>query len=165
MSPATIATDIFASLAIAIALFLFVLCLTGLVRLGVIGRSRHGGRRGAFELESTVRGLMLLKSWLSATQLQSYEKHGYFEVIGSDSGTIYRIRHGQQANVEQLDNFGQPVCVWCFIPVGDLVAGDVMLAQKIALETNEREALAVAVKYARLPIRRGTRNGLGLVAS
>ena len=71
MSPATIATDIFASLAIAIALFLFVLCLTGLVGLGVIGRSRHGGRRGAFEQESTVRGLMLLKSWLSATQLQS----------------------------------------------------------------------------------------------
>ena len=36
------------------------------------------------------------------------------------------------------------VCKWCFVPDGDLVAGDVMLAQKIALETNERSALSVA---------------------
>ncbi len=32
----------------------------------------------------------------------------------------------------------------CFAPVGYLVAGDIMLAQKIALETNESGALAVA---------------------
>jgi hypothetical protein len=35
---------------------------------------------------------------------------------------------------------------WCFVPEGNLVAGDVMLAQKIALETNERAALAVAYR-------------------
>jgi hypothetical protein len=142
------------------ALFLFVWCLTGLVALGVIGRSRHGGRRGAFERESNTRGLTLLKNWLSPAQLGAYESHGYFEVIGSDSGTIYRIHHGQQANVEQLDHAGRPVCVWCFVPVGDLVAGDVMLAQKIALETDENAAIAVAVKYATLRIRRVTRAGL-----
>jgi hypothetical protein len=34
-----------------------------------------------------------------------------------------------------------------FVPMGDLVPGDVMLAQKIALETNERAALAVANKF------------------
>jgi len=32
----------------------------------------------------------------------------------------------------------------CFAPVGPLVRGDVMLAQKIALETNDHSALAVA---------------------
>jgi hypothetical protein len=33
---------------------------------------------------------------------------------------------------------------WCFEPQGGLAPGDVLLAQKIALETMEREALAVA---------------------
>ena len=47
-------------------------------------------------------------------------------------------------NVMELDYIGQPVCRWCFVPDGSLVAGDVMLTQKIALETNERDALAVA---------------------
>ena len=37
---------------------------------------------------------------------------------------------------------------WCFVPSACLVAGDVMLAQKIALETNERGALAVAKSFA-----------------
>ena len=33
---------------------------------------------------------------------------------------------------------------YCFVPEGTLPIGDVMLAQKIALETDERAALAVA---------------------
>jgi hypothetical protein len=32
----------------------------------------------------------------------------------------------------------------CFLPIGDLPIGDVMLAQKTALETSESSALAVA---------------------
>jgi hypothetical protein len=36
------------------------------------------------------------------------------------------------------------VAVWCFGPQGYLPVGDVMLAQKIALETNEKAALQVA---------------------
>jgi hypothetical protein len=46
--------------------------------------------------------------------------------------------------VEELSHTGQRVCKWCFVPEGNLVAADVMLAQKIALETNERGALSVA---------------------
>jgi hypothetical protein len=56
----------------------------------------------------------------------------------------YRIRHGTQTNIEELSHTGQRVCKWCFVPEGNLVAADVMLAQKIALETNERGALSVA---------------------
>ncbi|RZM94007.1 hypothetical protein CWO91_39725 [Bradyrhizobium genosp. SA-3] len=41
---------------------------------------------------------------------------------------------------------------WCFIPLGGLVAGDVMLAQKIALETDEERALSVGNSFPR-PIR------------
>jgi hypothetical protein len=93
---------------------------------------------------SDTRGLELLKNWLSPEQLTSYEQCKYFDVIGSDSRTVFRIHHGTQMNVTELDSIGQPACRWCFAPHGSLVAGDVMLTQKIALETNERGVLAVA---------------------
>jgi hypothetical protein len=47
-------------------------------------------------------------------------------------------------NVHELDGAGRPRVGWCFAPKGSLAAGDVMLAQKIALETDERGALALA---------------------
>ena len=52
------------------------------------------------------------------------------------------------ANVYELDDAVRPRAGWCFVPNDHLVAGDVMLAQKIALETNERSALAVANNFA-----------------
>ena len=67
-----------------------------------------------------------------------------FDVIGSDTGTRFRIHHGTQTNIEELGSNGRLVCKWCFGPDGNLAAGDVMLTQKIALETNERGALMVA---------------------
>jgi len=51
-------------------------------------------------------------------------------------------------NVCELDGAGRPRAGWCFVPKDNLVAGDVMLAQKIALETDERGALAVARNFA-----------------
>jgi hypothetical protein len=152
-----IATAMFAVPMIAMVLFLLVWCLKGLVAFREIRRQRQGKSRNALALEANARGLMLLKNWLSPAQLRSYEKYEYFEVIGSDSGGIYRIHHGKQANVEQLNSRGQPVCAWCFLPEGDLVPGDIMLAQKIALETNEREALAVAIRYSAMLTRTVTR--------
>lgn len=141
------ATGMFALANMAMALFLFVWCLKGLVAFRELRRARHGKSRSTFEMESNARGLALLRNWLSPAQLRSYEKHQYFEVTGSDSGGIYRIHHGKQANIEQLDGTGKAVCAWCFVPEGDLVPGDVMLAQKIALENDERAALAVAIRY------------------
>ncbi len=158
-----IATGMFALPMIAMALFLIVWCLQGLVARGEIRRTRLGLSQSEFE--RSARGLTLLKDWLSPEQLGCYEKYGYFEVTGSDSGTVYRIRQGKQANVEQLDGTGQAICAWCFVPKGDLVVGDVMLAQKIALETDERAAIAVAIRYTTLHARRATGTGPGLLAS
>jgi hypothetical protein len=166
MNPDTaMATRMLALPMIAMVLFLAVWCLTGLVALGEIRRMGRGRYHRSFEQESNARGLMLLKGWLSPAQLRCYEKHGYFEVVGNETGTIYRVQYGKQANVEQLDNAGRPVCAWCFVPEGDLVAGDVMLAQKIALETNEHAAIAVAIKYATLRARRLSRAGPDLLMS
>lgn len=96
---------------------------------------------------SEVRGRELLTAWLSPEQLEQYGSHNYFEVTGCHTGQRYRIRHGIGMNVLELDDVGRPLAGWCFVPNDNLVAGDVMLAQKIALETDERGALAVANKF------------------
>ena len=100
------------------------------------------------ENDSEARGLRLLRGWLSPVQLAQYDTHRYFDVIGCHSGKRYRIRHGTATNIHELDDAGDPTAGWCFVPRDYLVAGDVMLAQKIALETNERGALAVARNFA-----------------
>ena len=100
------------------------------------------------ENDSEARGLRLLREWLSPEQLAQYDTHRYFDVIGCHSGKRYRIRHGTATNVHELDDAGDPTTGWCFVPRDYLVAGDVMLAQKIALETNERGAPAVARNFA-----------------
>jgi len=92
------------------------------------------------------RGVRLLKEKLSREQRQQYDKHACFEVIGGKTGRRYRIRFGRSMNIDQLDKNGRRVCGWCFFPRGNLVAGDVMLAQKMALELFEPEALRIANK-------------------
>jgi len=93
------------------------------------------------------RGIQLLKEHLAPVQRQQYEKHGYFDVVGGKTGKRYRIRHGRQMNIEQLDRNGRRVCGWCFYPQGNLVAGDVMLAQKLAIELFEADALRIANRF------------------
>ena len=94
-----------------------------------------------------ARGLELLKEWLSPEQSAQYDAESYFEVTGCHSGKRYRISHGTSMNILELDSAGRPRLGWCFAPKGFLVAGDVMLTQKIALETDERGALAVANRF------------------
>ena len=93
------------------------------------------------------RGIQLLKENLTAAQRRQYEKYGYFDVTGGKTGKRYRIRHGRQMNIEQLDRNGRRVCGWCFFPQGSLVSGDVMLAQKAALELFEADALRIANRF------------------
>ncbi len=50
-------------------------------------------------------------------------------------------------NIHEIDDDGHSILGWCFVPRGNLVAGDVVLAQEIALETNETGALAVANRF------------------
>jgi hypothetical protein len=93
-----------------------------------------------------LRGIRLLRQNLSPVQLRQYNLYGYFEVTGGQTGRRYRIKHGFQMNVEHLDAKGRPLCELCFMPEGGLVIGDVMLAQKLALELFERDALKAANK-------------------
>ena len=68
-------------------------------------------------------------------------------MIGGQTGRRYRVHDMNSINVEELDSEGHCVKKLCFQPEGLLVAGDVLLAQKIALELYELEALCVANAY------------------
>lgn len=93
------------------------------------------------------RGLALLREWLSDEQRKQFDMSKSFAVLGCDSRKRYLIRHGVGTNIHELDDRGRSVRGICFVPTGNLVAGDVMLAQKIALETSESSALAVAKSF------------------
>jgi hypothetical protein len=98
------------------------------------------------EREAHKRSIQLLKQNLSPAQREQYERLSHFEVIGSCSGKRYRIRHGAVMNVELLNENGRRACLLCFIPEGGVPVGDIMLAQKVALELFETEAFAIANK-------------------
>ena len=100
---------------------------------------------GPFSSEASNKALALLKRWLSPEQRRELEKRGSFDVVGCHTGRRYRIHPGKLNNVRILqDNF--EVAALCFAPAdaGFLPEADIMLAQKIALETNEKAALKVA---------------------
>ena len=105
-------------------------------------------RKVLAEITKDTRGLELMRDWLSPEQRAQFDRSGRFEVICCHSGKRYRIYHGTAQNVFEIDDAGWLIIVGlCFMPSGKLVAGDVMLAQKIALETNENGALAVANRF------------------
>lgn len=106
-------------------------------------RERHRSAEAIKE----ARGITLLCDWLSPEQKAQFDASRSFEVVGSHTGRRYRICLGRGTNVQELDGTGRPVMGWCFVPAGDLVPGDVVLAQKVALETNELLALSVANKF------------------
>jgi len=119
------------------------------------GRIRDGAATGGFGkmiwLNESVR------EWLSPEQRAQFDAKRYFDVIGCDSRKRYRIHYGDTTNVHEIGDDDLPSVGWCFRPEGQLVASDVMLAQKIALDTYEYSALAVAngfaIRFSRRAIR------------
>lgn len=88
------------------------------------------------------RALRLLRSWLSPQQRAEFNARVYFDVVGCDGGERYGIRRGTSGNVNEIDGHGRLGTGWSFVPLCGLVKGDVMRAQKIALETNEQRAIS-----------------------
>ena len=103
---------------------------------------RHGA-----EATPEGRSLRLLRHWLSPVQAAQFAEKGYFEVVGGDTGKRYRIYAGAATNVCEVDEKGRKKVGLCFLPIGELPIGDVMLSQKIALENSESGALAVARRF------------------
>ena len=94
-------------------------------------------------LNASQKSLRLLKEWLSEEQLAEFNESETFHVIGGDTGTKYKLHPYMSFGVYQF-NQDNLVCRWCFSPAGVGAIGDIMLAQKIALERYELEALKAA---------------------
>nr|WP_080663644.1 hypothetical protein [Bradyrhizobium elkanii] len=94
------------------------------------------------------KGRTLLRQWLTPAQRRQFEEQGYFDVVGCTTRRRYRVQYGSVANVQEISFEEQSGGILCFAPEGHLVPGDVMLAQKIALETDELGTLAVAKRVA-----------------
>jgi hypothetical protein len=97
------------------------------------------------------RGVALLRSWLTPEQAEQWDTRGSFDVIGCHTGRRFRITRGTAMNINELDADGGTAAQWCFAPEGKLATGDVLLTQKIALETMEQQALALANTQASRP--------------
>jgi len=123
--------------------FAVPLILLAVVLAALLAEPRfRGGSQARRQAEE--KGFALLRAWLTPEQARQWDARNEFEVIGCDTGARYRIRRGTAMNVHQLDCTGRDVARWCFMPEGGVVTGDVLLAQKIALETMEKEVLALA---------------------
>jgi hypothetical protein len=94
--------------------------------------------------DAHIRSMQFLVSNLTARQRDQFLKRAFFDVRGGDTGTTYRIKHGFQFNIEELDPRGRRLSILCFRPEGLLPLGDVMLGQKIALELYETHAREIA---------------------
>jgi hypothetical protein len=97
------------------------------------------------------KAMALLENWLTPEQRECFRANRHFMVVGSVSKKTYRIDIGQVFNVHQLDVTGYPIRRLCFVPDNTQHVGDVMLAQKIMLETDEDRALRIANKQPLLP--------------
>ncbi len=113
----------------------------------ILGALRTGAPRRYHPMTPEQRGVALLLANLTAQQRRQYIRDRHFDVIGGTSGTHYRLWHCFQQNIEELDQDGRRRCIRCFHPRETLVVGDVLLAQKTALELFEPEAIRIAHCY------------------
>ncbi len=126
---------------------MFLFCQSRVEARSLVRALRRLSRIFSNKNSSEARGQRLLRTWLTPEQRAQFDAKRYFDVIGCDSRKRYRIYYGTATNVHEIDVVGRPKVGWCFVPDGYLVAGDIMLAQKIALETNEVGALLVANRF------------------
>ena len=99
----------------------------------------------SFYLKARTQSVALLREWLNPQQLEQYDLTGTFTVFGEATGTCYLINGNMTMfNVAALDDDCVELCRLCFVPKGGLPIGDLLLAQKLALENDERSAFVAA---------------------
>jgi len=98
----------------------------------------------AREVEARVRAEALLRDCLTAEQAAQLLHADAFELLTA-SGRRYRVRRGRAGNVERLELTGHPTRRYCLHPADAAVPeADVMLAQKLLLESDEDAFLRIA---------------------
>lgn len=89
-----------------------------------------------------ARARRLLIEDLSPEQRTSFEAHGHFTI--EVRGQRYRIEPRRAQNVRLLDSAGRIERTYCAHPQDPMPVYDVMLAQKLLLETNPEEFFRLA---------------------
>ena len=92
-----------------------------------------------------AKARVLLDRALTPEQRRDLVAKGYFHVKGKRF--TYRIREGHSGNVDALDSRGRVIDRFCAHPLGRVPVYDVMLAQKLWIETDENMFLKKAAPY------------------
>ncbi|UUZ65220.1 hypothetical protein LP417_11755 [Polaromonas sp. P1-6] len=87
----------------------------------------------------------MLERALTPAQRRDLFANRFFYVKGKRF--TYRIREGHSGNVDALDPSGRVVSRFCAHPFGRVPVYDVMLAQKLWIETDENMFLKKAAPY------------------
>lgn len=99
--------------------------------------------------ETAAKAEKLLREWLSPVQLEQYDRDKSFTVVGSDTGRVFRIRSAYSHGIDELGAAGDVLGTYCVVPEGAPALGDIMLAQKVMLETGEKATLKKANRAVR----------------
>jgi hypothetical protein len=94
---------------------------------------------------AVAKARLLLERALTPKQRRDLFARGYFYVKGKRF--TYRIREGHSGNVDALDSRGCVISRFCAHPLGRVPVYDVMLAQKLWIETDENMFLKKAAPY------------------
>ncbi len=102
--------------------------------------------KAAAAIEAERRATELLLDHLDAQQIADFKRARRFVVHSRDGERAYRIQYGKQGNVYLLDKDRRtPVASYCIHPdINCCPTEDVMLAQKLLLEADEKEFLRIA---------------------
>ncbi len=92
------------------------------------------------------RAKRILQENLTAAQRDELAQKGHFTLtlFEGDQRRLYRIKQGRSRNVQQVDDNGRVLKTLCAHPAINCPDEDTMLAQKLMLETQEREFLRIA---------------------
>lgn len=100
---------------------------------------------------ASQRAIDLLRGCLSETQRIEFEQTKSFTVIGK-SGRSFRLRWGKIANIDLMTKRNQVQACFCVHPSGDVPIGDVLLAQKFHLETDDEALMRIANQHPVRPV-------------
>lgn len=101
----------------------------------------------AKRVECVERATLLLCENLTPAQAEEFRRTRAFTVHSKDGGRVYLVTYGTAGNVFEL-KAGKRQTKFCIHPDEDVPVPDVMLAQKLMIETDEAAFRRVANKTA-----------------
>ena len=106
-------------------------------------RRQDEARRAEERRQADARADGLLLACLTPAERKTMEKMAAL-VVRSQTGRTFRLRRSRSRNVDEMDADGNVIARFCIHPQDHMPHGDLLLAQKLMLETDEAEFLRIA---------------------